>query len=103
MRERSYPYCYLQQNIQSIKLRFPFAEFYAKRTEKVDTLKKLLQNDVINLETLLWPKVEYLKLNRDISICELNAVSCPKRITKKAKVVPNNSELLRRPNCSTGG
>ena len=53
-----YPYCYLQQIIQSIKLRFPFAEFYAKGTEKSDTLKKLLQRDVINLETLLCPKVE---------------------------------------------
>ena len=37
-----YPYCYLQQIIQSIKLRFPFAEFYAKGTEKADNLKKLL-------------------------------------------------------------
>ena len=55
-----YPYCYLQQIFQSIKLRFPFAEFYAKGTEKADTLKKLLQRDVINLETLLCPKFENL-------------------------------------------
>ena len=86
-----YPYCYLQQIIQSIKLRFPFAEFYAEGTEKADTLKKTLQRDVINLETLLCPKVENLKLYRDIPICELHAVSCPKGqrsrhcATKKAK------------------
>ena len=86
-----YPYCYLQQIIQSIKLCFPFAEFYAKGTEKADTLKKLLQREVINLETLC-PKVENLKLYRDIPICELHAVSCPKRqrsrhcATKKAKL-----------------
>ena len=88
-----YPYCYLQQIIQSIKLRFPFADFYAKETEKADTLKKLLQNDVIDLETLLCPKVENLKLYRDIPICDLHAVSCPKRqrsrhcATKKAKLL----------------
>ena len=87
-----YPYCYLQQIIQSIRLRFPFAELYAKGTEKADTLKKLLQGDVINLETLLCPKVENLKLYRDIPICELHAVTCPKRkrsrhfATKKAKL-----------------
>ena len=74
-----YPKCYLQQIIQSIKLRFPCADFYAKGTEKADTLKKLLQNDVINLKTLLCPKVESLKLYRDIPICDLHAVSCPKR------------------------
>ena len=87
-----YPYCYLQQIIQSIKLRFPFAGFYAKGTEKADTLKKLFQRDVINLETLLCPKVENLKLYRDIPICELHAVSCPRRqrsrhcASKKAKL-----------------
>ena len=86
------PYCYLQQIIQSIKFRFPFAEFFAKGTEKADTLKILLQRDVINLETLLCPKVENLKLYRDIPICDLHAVSCPKRqrsrhcATKKAKL-----------------
>ena len=66
-----YTYCYLQQIIRSIKLRFTFAEFYAKGTEKkADTLKKLLQRDVINFEMLLCPKVENLKLYRDIPICE---------------------------------
>ena len=62
------PYFYLQQIIQNIKLGFAFAKFYAKRTKKADTLKKLLQNDVINLETLLCLKVETLKLYRDIPI-----------------------------------
>ena len=83
-----YPYCYLQQIIRSIKFHFP----YAKGTEKADLLKKLLQNDVINLETLLCPKFGNLKLCRVIPVCDLHAVSCPKRqrsrhcATKKAKL-----------------
>ena len=85
-----YPCCSLQLVIQNIKLRF-FAEFYAKVTKKADTLKKLLQKDVINLETLLCPKVENLKLYRDIPACEFHVGSCLKRqrsricATKKAK------------------
>ena len=87
-----YPYCYWQQFLQNIRLRFPFAEFYAKGTEKMDTLKKLIQDDAINLETFLCPMVENLKLYRDIPICDLHAVSCLKRqrskhcATKKAKL-----------------
>ena len=88
---RDYPYCYLQQILQSIKLRFPFSESSSKGSEKADILKKLLQNHVINFETLC-PKVENLKLYSGIPICELHAVSCPKRqrsrhcATKKAKL-----------------
>ena len=89
---RYYPCCYLQLINQNIKLRFSLAEFYAKGTKKADTLKKLLQKDVINLETLLCSKVENLKLYRDIPACELHAGNCLKRqrsricATKKAKL-----------------
>ena len=55
-----YPYC-LQQIFESIALRFPLATFYAKGTEKTETLQKLLKKDVINLEILLCPKIENLK------------------------------------------
>ena len=74
-----YHYCYLLQIIQGIKFRFTFADFYAKRTENADTLKNLLKNDVINLDTLLCAKVKNIKLYRDLPVCELHAVSCPKR------------------------
>ena len=72
---------------------FVFAlPIFMQKERKTDTLKKLLQNDVINLETLLCPKVENLKLYRDIPIVDLLAVSCPKQqqsrhcATKKAKL-----------------
>ena len=71
---------------------FSFSEFYAKQTEKADTLEKLLKNDVIDLETLLCPKAGKRKLYRDIQNCELHSVSCAKRkrsrhcATKKAKL-----------------
>ena len=73
-----YPYCYLQQIIDSIILRFTLAVFYAKGKEKTSTLTEL-QKNVINLETLSCPKVEHLKLYRATPICNLHALSCPKR------------------------
>ena len=74
-----YPYCYLQQIIDSIILRFPLAVFYSMGKEKTSTLTILLQKNVINLKTLSGPKVEHLKLYRETPICDLHAVSCPKR------------------------
>ena len=47
-----YPYCYLQQILQSLVLRFPLSDFYAKGVEKTDTLQKLIQRKVKNLEDL---------------------------------------------------
>ena len=74
-----YPYCYLQQIFDSIALRFPLATFYAKGTEKTETIQKLLKKDVINLEILLCPKIENLKFFHEASICTLHVLSCPKR------------------------
>ena len=87
-----YPYCYLQQIIDSIILRFPLAAFYAKRKEKTSTLTQLLQKNVINLETLPCPKVEHLKLYRETPICNLHALSCPKR--QKSRYCARKKALL---------
>ena len=87
-----YPYHYLQQIFQSIVLRFPFSDFYAKGLEKTESLRQLLQRNVINLETLFCPKIEHLKLYRETPVCKLHALSCPKRqrtkhcANKKAKL-----------------
>ena len=78
-----YPYHYLQQIFQSIYLRFPFSDFYAKGLEKKETLRQLLQRNVINLETLFCPKSEHLKLYRETPVCKLHALSCPKRQRSK--------------------
>ena len=48
-----YPYCYLQQMFDSIALRLPLATFYAKGTEKTETLQKLLKKDAINLDFIM--------------------------------------------------
>ena len=74
-----YPYCYLQQIIDSIILRFPLAVFYANGKEKTSILTELLQKNVIYLETLSCPKVECWKLYRETPICNIHALSCPKR------------------------
>ena len=74
-----YPYCYLQQIFDSIALRFPLATFYAKGTEKIETLQKLLKKDVINLEILLCPKIKNLKLFHETPICTSHVLSCLKR------------------------
>ena len=52
-----YRYHYLQPIFQSIVLRFPFSDFFAKRLEKTETLGQLLQSNIINLETLYCPKI----------------------------------------------
>ena len=78
-----YPYCYLQQIFDSIALRFPLATFYAKGTEKTETLQKLLKKNVINLEILLCPKIENLKFFHKTPICTLHGLSCPKRQRNK--------------------
>ena len=89
---REYPYQYLQQIFQTIVHRFPFSDFYAKGLEKTETLRQLLQRNVINLETLFCPKIEHLKLYRETPVCKLHALSCPKRqrskhcANKKAKL-----------------
>ena len=90
--EQRLPLLLFAANYSKHQTSFSVCRILGKGTEKSDTLKILLQRDVINLETSLCPKVENLKLNRDITICELHAVRCPKRqgsrhcATKKAKL-----------------
>ena len=106
-----YPYHYLQQIFQSIVLRFPFSDFYAKELEKTETLRQLLQRNVINLETLFCPKTEHLKLYRETPVCKLHALSCPKRqrskhcANKKAKLfyqwLTNESSVRETSSVST--
>ena len=78
-----YPYCYLQQILYSNILRYPLAVFYAKGKEKTSTLTELLQNNVINLETLSCPKIEHLKLYWETPICNILALSSSKRQRSK--------------------
>ena len=78
-----YPDCYLQQIFDSITFRFPLATFYAKGTEKTETLQKLLKKDVINLEILLYPKIEILNFFHETPICTLHILSCLKRQRNK--------------------
>ena len=78
-----YPYCFLQQVFDSIALRFPLATFYAKGTEKTETHQKLLKKNVINLEFLLYPKIEKFKFFHETPICTLHVLSCPKRQRNK--------------------
>ena len=106
-----YPYHYLQQFFQSIVLRFPFSDFHAKGLEKTETLRQLLQRNVINLETLFCPKIEHLKLYRETPVCKLHALSCPKRqrskhcANKKAKLfyqwLTNESSVRETSSVST--
>ena len=54
----NYPYWFLSQNFIAIKFRFPSGKFNAKGKEKTESLQTLLQKEVIDLDTLLCPKVE---------------------------------------------
>ena len=53
----NYPYIYLTQIIQSVRLRNPSAIFYAKGAEKVKFLSELLQCPVIDLNSLECPSI----------------------------------------------
>ena len=55
-------------DFQSIAFRFPLSMFYANETEKMDTLRKLLEKEVINVEELLCPKIGNLRFCRDNSL-----------------------------------
>ena len=55
----NYPYIYLTQNFQSGRLRNPRAVHYAKGFEKSQLLLELLDCPVINLNTLMCPKISY--------------------------------------------
>ena len=53
----NYPYIYLRQIIQSVRLRNPGAIFYAKGAEKVKFLSELLECPVIDLNSLECPSI----------------------------------------------
>ena len=91
-----YPYCYLQQILRSVVLRFPLSDFYAKGVEKTDTMQKLLQRKVTNLEDLLCPKIEHLSFYR-----ETQFVICIQLLAQNDR--KTNIVRGRRPNCSTTG
>ena len=52
-----YQYCYLQQILQSVVLRFPLSDFYAKGVEKTDTLQKCLKEKLQTLRICYAPKL----------------------------------------------
>ena len=53
----NYPYIYLTQIIQSVRLRNPGAIFYAKGADKVKFLSELLECPVIDLNSLECPSI----------------------------------------------
>lgn len=59
----TYPYVYLPQLVLSLNLRHPKAKFFAKGKEKCQTLSRIFQRDVVNLEELSCPKIEHLPLH----------------------------------------
>ena len=46
---RDYPYCYLQQSFQSVVLRFPLSDFYAKGEEKMIRCKNCFREKLQSL------------------------------------------------------
>ena len=79
----TYPYWFLSQIFLAIKLRFPLGKFYAKRKEKTEKLQTLLQKEVIDLETLLCPKVEDIKSPIDNITCALHFFYLPEKQKRK--------------------
>ena len=55
----NYPYIYLTQIVQSVRLRNPSAVYYAKGLEKSQLLSELLDSPVIDLNTLERPNISY--------------------------------------------
>ena len=66
-----YPYSYLKQIMQSMKLRNPKAVYYAKGKEKSEFFSNLLDCKVINLNLIACSKI-YARGNNSkiVNICE---------------------------------
>ena len=79
----TYPYCFLSQIIIAIKLRFPSGKFYAKGKEKTESLQTLLQKEVIDLDTLLCPKVEEIPTPIQLFTCALHSFYLPEKQKKR--------------------
>ena len=79
----SYPYWFLSQIFIAIKLRFPSGKFYAKGKEKSESLQTLLQKEVVDLDTLLCPKVDEISHPIKHFSCTLHAFNLPEKQKKK--------------------
>ena len=55
----NYPYIYLTQIVQNVRLRNPRAVYYAKGLEKSQLFSELLDSPVIDLNTLECPNISY--------------------------------------------
>ena len=79
----SYPYWFLSQIFIAIKLRFPSGKFYAKAKEKSESFQNLLQKEVVDLDTLLCPKVEEISLPIKQFTCALHSFNLPEKQKKR--------------------
>ena len=79
----SYPYWFLSQIFIAIKLRFPSGKFYAKGKEKSESLQTLLQKEVVDLDTLLCPKVEEISHPIKHFTCALHSFNLPEKQKKR--------------------
>ena len=79
----SYPYWFLSQIFIANKLRFPSGKFYAKGKEKSESLQTLLQKEVVDLDTLLCPKVDEISRPIKHFSCTLHAFNLPEKQKKK--------------------
>ena len=76
-------YWFLSQIFIAIKLRFPSGKFYAKGKEKSESLQTLLQKEVVDLDTLLCPKVDEIFHPIKHFSCTLHAFNLPEKQKKK--------------------
>ena len=74
----SYLYWFLSQIFIAIKLRFPSGNFM-QREEKSESLKTLLQKEVVDLDTLLRPKVEEISHPIKYFTCALHPFNLPEK------------------------
>ena len=79
----SYPYWFLSQIFIAIKLRFPSRKFYAKGKEKSESLQTLLLKEVVDLDSLLCPKVEEIFHPIKHFTCALHNFNVPEKQKKK--------------------
>ena len=79
----SYPYWFLSQIFIAIKVRFPSRKFYAKGKEKSESLQTLLQKEVVDLDSLLCPKVEEFSHPFKHFSCALHSFNLPEKQKKK--------------------
>ena len=74
--EGEYPYSYLNQIFDSIRLRNPNSHFFAKGTQKSVLLAEYLKLPVTNLEDIGCPKIEQL-LGQEKHICKRHSHLLP--------------------------